>query len=82
MAVLNDGRYVGVPWNDKFEKELSRLGDYTDEFSGENLLHEIHREAIQSKWINLNLHRLIRTCHAIAILLQLIIHGLLVHLTM
>jgi hypothetical protein len=82
MAALNDGRYVGVPWNDKFEKELIRLGDYTDKFSGENLLHEIHREEIQSKWINLYLHRLIRTRLAIAILLQLITLGFLAHLTM
>lgn len=81
MGVLSGGKYIGVPWNDKFDQALSEAGEYTNKFSGEDLLHEIHREAIQSKWINLYLHRLLRTRLAIAILLQLIILGLLIHLT-
>ena len=81
MGFLYRGKYLGLPWNDKFEQQLGELGDYTDKFSGEDLLHEIHREAIQSKWINLHLHRLIRTRLAMAILLQLVILGfLIIHL--
>ena len=78
MGFLRGGKYIGLPWNDKFEQQLSQLGDRTDKFSGEDLLHEIHREAIQSNWINLHLHRLIRTRLALAIVLQLVTVGLLI----
>ena len=79
MGFLYRGKYMWLPWNDKFEQQLSQLGDNTDKFSGEDLLHQIHREAIESKWINLHLHRLIRTRLAIAILLQLVTVGLLIY---
>jgi hypothetical protein len=77
MGFLHEGKYVSLPWNDKFEQQLVKVSEYTDQFSGEDLLHEIHRETIQAKWINLHLHRLIRTRLAIVILLQLVIVGLL-----
>ena len=82
MGFLYGGKCSELPWNDRFEQRLSQLGDYTDKFSGEDLLHEIHREAIQSKWINLHLHSLIRIRLGIAILFQLVILGLVVHLTL
>ena len=73
MGVHVDGKLVSAPWNDDFDRFLMRVGDTTHKFSGDELLHAIHREAIEAKWINLRLHAMVRTRLAVVIALLLTI---------
>ena len=46
-----------VPWNDEFDQFLMRVADGTYSHSGDDLLHEIHKTAIEANWINIRLYR-------------------------
>lgn len=71
MAVHVKGNLVALPWNDSFDQFLMKMEDTTYQYAGDDLLHEIHKEAIESKWINVRLHAMVRTRLAIIIAIQL-----------
>ncbi len=73
MGFISRGKYVPLPWNADFDQFLMRQGDKTYQYSGDDLLHEIHKEAIESKYINLKMHAMIRWRLAVIIVLQLAI---------
>jgi hypothetical protein len=59
MGIIG-GRYLDLPWGDDYEGWLSSRRDKTYEFSGDDLLHEIHKQAIEAHWINLKLYKSLR----------------------
>ncbi len=71
MGFLSQGTYIQLPWRSDFEIFLAKAATETDKYSGEDLLHQIHIEAIESKLINLRLHMLLRRRFLIVIGLQI-----------
>lgn len=51
------GKWASVPWNDDFEQHLMKVSETTFQHSGDDLLHEIHKTAIEANWINIRLYR-------------------------
>ena len=51
------GKWANVPWNDDFEQHLMKATDTTYQHSSDDLLHEIHKTAIEANWINIRLYR-------------------------
>lgn len=69
---------VALPWNDSFDQFLMKASDTTYRYAGDDLLHEIHKEAIEAKWINLRLHAMVRTRLSIIIAFQIVVFAYLV----
>lgn len=78
MGFMRHGKYLSLPWDDKFDQFLTKTIEQTYQYSGDDLLHEIHKEAMEAKWINLRLHAMVRTRLLIAIGLQIAILAALV----
>jgi hypothetical protein len=78
MGFFAKGQYLPLPWKDDFELFLTRMGSQTEKFSGEELLHQIHKEAIESKWINLRLHMLVRRRLPLVIAMQVAMFAYLI----
>lgn len=55
MGFFSKGTYVDLPWNDDFDLFLKKMSDNTDKYSGEELLHQIHRDAIEAKFISIRM---------------------------
>jgi hypothetical protein len=73
MGLWHRGKWLPLPWNDEFDVALTHISEKTYELEGEELIHAIHREAIESKWINLRLHKLVRSRLSVVIALQVVI---------
>lgn len=63
MGVIGGKRgyqYVAVPWGDNFDQQLMKVGESTYRFSGDDLLHEIHKTTIEANHINIRLYKATR----------------------
>jgi hypothetical protein len=59
-----------LPWNDDFDQFLMKVSDETHNYEGVELLHELHKQTIESNWINIRLYRnLSRLLYAVIALL-------------
>jgi hypothetical protein len=43
------GKWLPLPWNDNFDKFLGLMSDKTYDYTGDELLHQIHIEVIETK---------------------------------
>ena len=59
-AVWSNGELHNIPWNQEFHNFLCKNSPYTDKFEGEELVHEIHREAMEAKWIQIRFYKKMR----------------------
>ena len=57
MGFFSLGKWQDVPWNDDFDQHLMKVSETTYQHSGDDLLHEIHKTAIEANWINIRLYR-------------------------
>jgi hypothetical protein len=57
MGLFVRGKLVNLPWNDDFEQHLMKISETTYQHSGDDLLHEIHKTAIEANWINIRFYR-------------------------
>ena len=73
MAVRIKGQVVDLPWNDDFDNLLMRLGDDTYKYSGDQLLHAIHKDVIEAKYISLKLYAKVQRRLIYVLLLQVVI---------
>jgi hypothetical protein len=71
MAVLHvkTGKWLDLPWGQKYELFLVSLEDTTHRYEGEELLHQIHIEAMTTKWIQIRFYKRIRLMLAACITL-------------
>ncbi len=73
MGFRQQGEYVGLPWNDKFNQALAHFGDQTYQHEGADLQHAIHKQTIEATWISIRLYRNLATRLAWVIALQIAI---------
>ena len=57
MGLFSRGRWLDVPWNQDFDQHLMKVSETTYRNTGDELLHEIHKTAIEGNHINMWLHR-------------------------
>lgn len=60
MGFYSQGKWSDLPWDRKFDLDLEKAGDHTDKMAGDELHHDLHREVIEAKLINLRLHEMVR----------------------
>ena len=63
------GRYVDVPWGHDFDLFLGRMAETTQDYEGEELLHQIHRYVIEAQYVQIRFYRKVRFMLAICIAL-------------
>lgn len=80
MGFMMQGRYVDVPWTGDYDRHIGKIVEETYKFSGEELLHEIHKQTIEAHWANLGFYRSLSTRLLWIIALQLGIIGYLSYL--
>ncbi len=71
MAVLHvkTGKWLDLPWGREYELFLMNLEETTHRFEGEELLHQIHMEAMTTKWIQIRFYKKVRLMLALCIAL-------------
>jgi hypothetical protein len=57
MGFMLKGTRINLPWNDAYEQQIFKYSEETYKYSGEELLHEMHKQVIEAHWINLALYR-------------------------
>lgn len=60
MGFWHKGKWRYVPWNEDFEQKLIRISERTYDYKGDELLHAIHKEVMESNQIKLHLHSALR----------------------
>ena len=58
---------VNVPWGQNFEYLLAQLGQLTYKYEGEDLAHEIHKNVMEAKFIQIEFYKKVRLMLAICI---------------
>lgn len=79
MTVTVKGRPVALPWDDRFDRALMRASEQTYRLSGEDLLHEIHKQAIEANLINIRLYNNLMTGIIAVSVLQIAVLAYLVY---
>lgn len=71
MAVLHvkTGKWLDLPWGREYELFLMREEDTTHKYEGEELLHQIHIEAMTAKWLQIRFYKKVRLMLAACIAL-------------
>ena len=57
MGLFSRGHWLDVPWKQDFDQHLMKVSETTYQHTGNDLLHEIHKTAIEANHINMRLYR-------------------------
>ncbi|MGE8941605.1 hypothetical protein ACO2I3_06815 [Leptospira interrogans] len=79
MGYMRNGKWVNLPWNDEFNHQLMRLGETTYQHSGDDLLHHIHMQTIETTHISIRFYQRLRMWLVTVVALQIAIFAYLVY---
>lgn len=72
------GKQLQLPWNNDFDAFLGRMSELTYLYDGDELLHEIHKETIEAKYMVIRFYSRLRQMLAACLVLLSAIIALMV----